>query len=105
MSTKYIGWNHPTQYQATEAISVGGGARYVGSMHRGTDGAAGTPSSTESYWVADAKLGYRVNNNLDLQLNVYNVFDTHYAASINKSGYRYHPGEPRTFLLTANLHF
>ncbi|MEL7695378.1 MULTISPECIES: catecholate siderophore receptor Fiu [Pantoea] len=94
-----------TQYQATEAISVGGGARYVGSMHRGTDGAAGTPSSTESYWVADAKLGYRVNNNLDLQLNVYNVFDTHYAASINKSGYRYHPGEPRTFLLTANLHF
>ncbi|WP_438590836.1 hypothetical protein, partial [Klebsiella aerogenes] len=24
---------------------------------------------------------------------------------INKSGYRYHPGEPRTFMLTANVHF
>ncbi|MGQ7034289.1 hypothetical protein ACUN9W_26495, partial [Escherichia coli] len=41
----------------------------------------------------------------DFQLNVYNLFDTDYVASINKSGYRYHPGEPRTFLLTANMHF
>ena len=94
-----------TQYQATSDISVGAGARYVGSMHRGSDGAVGTPSYTEGYWVADAKVGYRINSNLDLQLNVYNLFDTDYVASINKSGYRYHPGEPRTFLLTANVHF
>ena len=39
------------------------------------------------------------------QLNMYNLFDTDYVASINKSGYRYHPGEPRTFMLTANVHF
>lgn len=94
-----------TQYQATDDLSVGAGARYVGSMHRGSDGAVGTPSYTEGYWVADAKVGYRINRNLDLQLNVYNLFDTDYVASINKSGYRYHPGEPRTFLLTANVHF
>ncbi|MBK0124770.1 catecholate siderophore receptor Fiu [Pantoea sp. S61] len=94
-----------TQYQATDAISVGAGARYVGSLRRGSDGAVGTPDHTEGYWVADAKLGYKVNNNLDLQLNAYNIFDTNYVASINKSGYRYHPGEPRTFLLTANVHF
>lgn len=94
-----------SQYQATDAISVGAGARYVGSLRRGSDGAVGTPDHTEGYWVADAKLGYRVNRNLDLQLNVYNLFDKDYVASINKSGYRYHPGEPRTFLLTANVHF
>ena len=94
-----------SQYQATDAIALGAGARYIGSMHRGSDGAVGTPSSTEGYWVADAKVGYRINRNVDLQLNVYNLFDTHYVASINKSGYRYHPGEPRTFLLTANVHF
>lgn len=94
-----------TQYQATDALSVGAGARYVGSLRRGSDGAVGTPDHTEGYWVADAKLGYRVNNNLDLQLNMYNLFDTDYVASINKSGYRYHPGEPRTFMLTANVHF
>lgn len=94
-----------TQYQATDALSVGTGVRYVGSLRRGSDGAVGTPDHTEGYWVADAKLGYRVNRNLDLQLNMYNLFDTDYVASINKSGYRYHPGEPRTFMLTANLHF
>ncbi|WP_407284342.1 catecholate siderophore receptor Fiu [Raoultella ornithinolytica] len=94
-----------SQYQATDAIALGAGARYIGSMHRGSDGAVGTPSYTEGYWVADAKVGYRINRNVDLQLNVYNLFDTHYVASINKSGYRYHPGEPRTFLLTANVHF
>jgi catecholate siderophore receptor len=33
-----------SQYQATDAIAVGAGARYVGSMHRGSDGAVGTPS-------------------------------------------------------------
>ncbi|XNM82868.1 TonB-dependent receptor domain-containing protein [Escherichia coli] len=86
-----------SQYQATDDISVGAGARYIGSMHKGSDGAVGTPAFTEGYWVADAKLGYRVNRNLDFQLNVYNLFDTDYVASINKSGYRYHPGEPRTF--------
>ncbi|MBJ3813868.1 catecholate siderophore receptor Fiu [Shimwellia pseudoproteus] len=94
-----------SQYQLTSDLSIGGGARYVGGMKRGTDGAVGTPSFTEGYWVGDAKLGYRVNRNLDLQLNVYNLFDTNYVASINKSGYRYKPGEPRTFLLTANVHF
>lgn len=94
-----------TQYQATAALSVGAGTRYVGSMHRGSDGAVGTPDRTDDYWVTDAKMGYKVNNNLDFQLNVYNVFDKNYVASINKSGYRYHPGEPRTFLLTANVHF
>ncbi|ELH2231502.1 TonB-dependent receptor, partial [Escherichia coli] len=94
-----------TQYQATSDLSVGGGVRYVGGLRRGSDGAVGTPDHTQGYWVADAKLGYRVNSNLDLQLNMYNLFDTDYVASINKSGYRYHPGEPRTFLLTANVHF
>ncbi len=46
-----------SQYQATDDISVGAGARYIGSMHKGSDGAVGTPAFTEGYWVADAKLG------------------------------------------------
>lgn len=94
-----------TTYQLTDKLLAGAGARYVGSMHRGTDGAAGTPDKVDSYWVADAMAGYRVNSNLDLQLNVYNVFNTHYVASINKSGYRYFPGAERSWMLTANVHF
>ena len=37
--------------------------------------------------------------------NAYNVFDKEYVAAINKSGYRYTPGIPRSYLLTANFKF
>ncbi len=92
-------------YKLPHGFTVGGGARYVGGLTRGSDGAAGTPDGTESYWVFDAMAGYRVNKNLNLQLNVYNLFDKDYVASINKSGYRYFPGAPRSFILTANISY
>ncbi len=62
-----------TQYQATSDLSVGGGVRYVGSLRRGAAMVQSVPRITpRGYWVADAKgLGYRVNSNLDLQLNMY----------------------------------
>jgi catecholate siderophore receptor len=94
-----------TTYKLPYNLRVGGGARYVGSMYRGTDGAVGTPDHVDSYWVFDAMTGYTVNKNLDLQFNVYNLFNKDYVASINKSGYRYFPGSPRTVILTANIHF
>lgn len=92
-------------YRLPHGFTLGGGARYVGSMDRGSDGAVGTPDHVESYWVFDAMAAYQVNEHLDFQLNVYNLFDKKYVASINKSGYRYFPGAPRTALLTANIHF
>ena len=42
---------------------------------------------------------------MNLQLNVYNVFDEDYVAAINKSGYRYNPGAPRSAMLTASVRF
>ena len=48
---------------------------------------------------------YAFNENFDLRLNLYNLFDKEYVAAINKSGYRYIPGTPRTALLTANFRF
>ncbi len=86
-------------------LTVGTGARYSGEMQRGHDGAIGTPSYTEAYWVFDAMASYAINRHASMQLNVYNLFDTHYVAAINKSGYRYTPGAPRSALLTLNLRF
>jgi catecholate siderophore receptor len=74
-------------------------------MLRGTDGAVGTPARIDAYWVFDAMATYPVNKNLDLQLNAYNLADKAYVAAINKSGYRYTPGQPRSFSLTANIKF
>jgi catecholate siderophore receptor len=94
-----------TTYHLPFNLTIGGGARYSGEMKRGTDGAVGTPEFTESYWVFDAMASYPVNRHFDLQLNVYNLFDKDYVAAINKSGYRYTPGVPRSAMLTANIRF
>lgn len=94
-----------TSYDLPWGLRIGGGARFSDKLARGTDGAIGTPAYTESYWVFDAMVGYKVNKNFDLRLNVYNIGDEKYVASINKSGYRYTPGTPRSASLTANLRF
>ena len=92
-------------YRLPIGLTVGLGARYNGKMYRGTDGAVGTPQFVESYWVFDAMAVYRVSRNVDLQFNVYNLANKDYVAAINKSGYRYTPGAPRTYRLTANISF
>jgi len=94
-----------TSYQLPMGVKIGGGARFNDKLLRGTDGAVGTPKYTESYWVFDAVASYEINRNIDLRLNVYNISDERYVASINKSGYRYTPGTPRSASLTANFRF
>lgn len=92
-------------WQLPHHVTIGAGARHAGKMQRGHDGAIGTPSFTEAYWVFDAMASYAINRRTMLQLNVYNLFDKSYAAAINKSGYRYTPGTPRSALLTLNFHY
>ncbi|HWW71948.1 MAG TPA: catecholate siderophore receptor Fiu [Duganella sp.] len=94
-----------TAYTLPFGLQIGGGVRYAGKLLRGTDGAVGTPAYVDSYWVADAMASYPVNKHVDLRLNVYNLADKEYAAAINKSGYRYTPGTPRSASLTANIKF
>ena len=90
---------------ALDRLTIGGGARYSGEMKRGRDGAIGTPAFIEDYWVFDAVASYAINDNLTLRLNANNLFDEDYVAGINKSGYRYSPGAPRNYLLTATFRF
>ncbi|HEY9103361.1 catecholate siderophore receptor Fiu [Chitinimonas sp.] len=94
-----------TTYKLPYGITIGGGARYADGLQRGVDGAVGTPSHTESYWVFDAMAAYAINRNVTVQLNVYNLGDKEYVAAINKSGYRYTPGAPRSAQLSANFAF
>ena len=94
-----------TSYTLPFGLTVGGGVRFNDQLRRGTDGAVGTPSHIDSYWVADAMASYPLNKHSDLRLNVYNLTDKEYVAAINKSGYRYTPGQPRSGSLTANIKF
>ncbi|MEJ1962536.1 MAG: catecholate siderophore receptor Fiu [Gammaproteobacteria bacterium] len=94
-----------TTYRLPFKLTLGGGVRYSGELHRGTDGAVGTPAYADSYTVWDAVASYPVTEKVGLRLNAYNLFDKEYVAAINKSGYRYTPGTPRTFLLSADFRF
>ncbi|SJZ86928.1 catecholate siderophore receptor Fiu [Novilysobacter spongiicola] len=92
-------------YRFDNGLTVGGGARYSGELKRGNDGAVGTPAYTEDYWVVDAVASYAFNPDFELRLNLYNLLDEDYVAAINKSGYRYTPGAPRSAMLTASFRF
>ncbi|MBV7538230.1 catecholate siderophore receptor Fiu [Duganella sp. sic0402] len=94
-----------TSYTLPFGLQIGGGARFSDKLARGTDGAVGTPQYADSYWVFDAMAAYSINKHIDLRLNVYNLGDKEYVQAINKSGYRYTPGTPRSASLTANFKF
>ena len=94
-----------TTYELPRGFTIGGGVRHTGGLHRGTDGAVGTPAYTEAWTVVDAMVSYALNEHVTLRLNGYNLADKRYVAAINKSGYRYTPGTPRTFLLSADFRF
>lgn len=94
-----------TTYKLPAGFSVSGGARFLDKLKKPTDGAIGTPAYVDSYWVYDAAATYTISKNIDLQLNLYNLTDKDYVASINKSGYRYTPGTARSARLSANIKF
>lgn len=94
-----------TTYRFGSGLMLGGGAIYSGEMHRGTDGAVGTPTYTEAYTLVNAVASYEVTNNITLRVNINNLFDKEYVSAINKSGYRYTPGSPRTILIGADIVF
>lgn len=96
-----------TQYQF-RGFTVGGGARYMGEQKRLVTTADPTLNNTpgiDSYVVADAMIAYAVNKNLNLRLNVYNIFDKEYVETLNNGGSRVRLGLPRSGMLTAEFMF
>ena len=94
-----------TSYTLPMGLKIGGGLRYQDKLLRGTDGAIGTPAYADGYTVVDAMASYSFTKNVDVQLNVYNVGDKSYISAINKSGYRYTPGTPRSASVSVNVRF
>lgn len=96
-----------TQYQFS-GFTIGGGARYMGEQKRlvtTQDAATQNTPDIESYVVADAMVAYAVNKNLNLRLNVYNIFDKEYVETLNNGGSRVRLGLPRSGMLTAEFVF
>jgi catecholate siderophore receptor len=97
-----------TTYTLPIGLQIGGGARYVDSSFRNGNANQASQANlarSPSYWVVDLMAGYDVNERISLQLNVQNLTDEFYLASLNNGGSRYTLGTPRTFLLTGRVKF
>ena len=90
-------------------LSLGGGARYVDEQKRvittGTNLATQNMPVIPSYWVADAMASYQLTKDVSVRLNIYNLFDEDYIATLNNNGNRAALGEPRSASVTVSMAF
>ena len=91
------------------AFTLGCGARYVSDQKRvvtaGTALNVSNMPKIPSYWVTDLMAAYKVNRNVNLRLNIYNLFDKEYISTLNNNGARMVLGAPRSASLTAEFLF
>ncbi|AZC37493.1 TonB-dependent receptor [Pseudomonas chlororaphis] len=69
-----------TTYELPAGWTLGYGTRYVSERNV----TSSTRAKLDAYWVHNAMLGYKVNHNLDLQLNVNNLFDKDYVERVRQ---------------------
>lgn len=105
--TTFTLWN---SYTFGNGLVIGGGARYMDSVASTslTDETALSRRSVpeiQDYWVFDAMASYPVSQNITVQLNLFNLADEEYVASLNNAGSRYFPGVERSARLGVNFAF
>ncbi|WP_166442745.1 TonB-dependent receptor [Phragmitibacter flavus] len=88
-----------TVFDLPYGFELGGGANFVDSRFNNNLNARQAPS----YWLFDAMLGYKVNDNLSFRFNVYNIGDERYIDRLG--GGHFVPGVGRTFALSASVKF
>ncbi len=92
-----------SSYKINNDLTIGGGVRYMGKHKNAKSRTSDAIPGIEDYAVVDAMASYKLNKNVNLQLNVYNLLDEKYISSLNNNRTRYIPGAPRTANLTANF--
>lgn len=108
-------WTH---YAFNDQWDAGVGAQYVGNRQfaagkytiaRAPGGRQENDIDMPSYWLFNAMVGYRVNENLSFRLNVHNIFDKFYLQRTTSSSDRFQlygvPGAGRTIILSADATF
>ncbi len=88
-----------TTYDLPWNLQIGGGVQYVDSRFANFENTRQAPS----YILFDAMAAYKVNKNISVQLNVYNLADEEYIDRVG--GGHFIPGAGRSAALTANFKF
>ncbi len=96
-----------TTYRVLRPLTIGGGAYYVSKTFGGNQGGAGGGTNgiyIPSYTRYDAFASYRVNDKVDLQLNVQNLTDERYILRTN-GVHHADPAPARQTMLTLNVRY
>lgn len=90
-----------------DALTIGGGARYVSEQKRDITNSTVQANMPQipSYVVTDLMAAYRINKNLNVRVNVYNLFDEAYISTLNNSGARMVMGDPLSASLGVEVQF
>ena len=105
-----------TRYQVTEEFAFGGGLKYKDRRYGGQpdraaafstqpDGSFIYSQPVPAYTVVDMFAEYRINQNLNLRVNVNNLFDETYHLAVYQSGAFLYRGDARQVVGSLNLKF
>lgn len=70
-----------TQYSVTERFDIGAGFQYQ--SERLAQNAGNPVKRADGYWVAEAMAKYTISENIQLQANLYNIFDEYYLSQLH----------------------
>ena len=88
-----------TTYDLPWHLTIGTGGQFVDQRYSGVN----ELNSAPGYWTQQAMLAYKVSKNVDVQLNVYNVWDKEYIDLVG--AHQDVPGAGRTIIFTTSLKF
>ncbi len=91
-----------TTYDLPIGLQLGYGATYFGRMYLNNN--AAVLFQTPDFWVHRASASYWLTEDVQVQLNVNNLFDKHYFQRIRNGGWAT-PGDARNAMLTVNYSF
>ncbi|WP_029012731.1 TonB-dependent receptor [Niveispirillum irakense] len=91
-----------TTYDLPFNVQLGYGATYTGAAYFNNSGT--TLYKSDSYWVHRASAAYFVNEEVEVRLNVNNLFDKLYFTRARNNGWAT-PGDARSATLTVNYTF
>lgn len=98
-------------YDVTDKFTLGGGVQYVGDSFIGRPDDAhrvipnGKFGKLPDYFLVNLYAAYDITENIELSLNVDNVFDETYLTTMNWNGRWGYLGAPRTYWLSANFKY
>ncbi|MFP6847705.1 MAG: TonB-dependent receptor [Pseudomonas sp.] len=85
----------------SQQVEAGIGARYVDARYADTANNVQVPS----YTVVDANIGWQVQPDVRLGLELNNLFDRQYATTASSDGGQWYLGAPRSFFVSADYRF